>query len=137
MADGLHGYAQDPPKPDLEDVPGEPGQHGVPVGQHEQHAMVGAASGPATHQAISITRGGLASRANAQRAKVLQGAIKPLPGTVRRIVGLRGRCVIHREVIRKPLTLGNPEGLGAGEVDHRRQASGFGGQQYMPGAAKA
>jgi hypothetical protein len=35
MTDGLHGYAQDPPKPDLEEVPGEPGQQGVPVRQHE------------------------------------------------------------------------------------------------------
>ena len=50
MTDGLHGYAQDPPKPGLEEVPGEPGQRGVPVGQHEQHAIVGAAPGPAAHQ---------------------------------------------------------------------------------------
>jgi hypothetical protein len=42
--------------------------------------------------------------------------------------------VIHREVIRKTLTLGDPEGLGVGEVDHPCHASGFGGQQHMPGA---
>jgi hypothetical protein len=45
--------------------------------------------------------------------------------------------VIHREVIRKTLTLGDPEDLGVGEVDHPCHASGFGGQQHMPGTEHA
>jgi len=45
-----------------------------------------------------------------------------------------GMRIIHREVIRKPLALGDPEDLGTGEVDHPGHAGGLGRQQHMPGA---
>jgi hypothetical protein len=41
--------------------------------------------------------------------------------------------IIDREVIGKPLTLGEPEHLAAGEVDHPADADSFGRQQHMPG----
>jgi hypothetical protein len=45
--------------------------------------------------------------------------------------------VIDREVIGKPLALGEPEHLPAGEVRHPPRASALGGQQYVPGPQHA
>jgi hypothetical protein len=82
LADGLHGNLQGPPKPGHQGVPGNPGPQGAPVGQHEQHPVIGAVPGPAAHQVIGIAGGDVAGGGNAQRAKVLQGAVEPLAGTV-------------------------------------------------------
>ena len=42
--------------------------------------------------------------------------------------------IIHREVIGKPLALGDPEDLGTRELDHPCHAGRLGRQQHMPGA---
>ena len=63
-------------------------------------------------------------------AQVLGQALGQAVGTH----GPAGMGVVDREVVRQPLTLGQPEDLRAGHVDHPLRTRGLGGQQHVPGA---